>query len=305
MSRTRNAGANEWGSGDDGGRTGRGFGRIVAAGFVVVVIVAAAALFIVGRIGGDDSTDASGDGAAGGAGGAGGVGSSDQVVDRFEWADRKADVNGQMVYKPEPRRGQILSDRVRSYPSASGPEASSSKPQGVVFESIEISKLYAVPFSTSDGPTGFDGDIPVGYSRSAAGAALAAGAYNGATLIVNASPEKSRKILANPTTDQLDFARGLSEAWKDGGEQEYGSTFDGFLDGKLNAPDGYIINSYDGSYARVTIFDKGLNPMPSGKPIAASVVDLTWTDAGWKVKGFDPEPAELDAFPEGMLSWTS
>lgn len=99
MSRTGNAGENEWGSGvDDGGRTGRGFGRIVAAGFVAVVIVAAVALFIAGRFGGDDSTDASGDGAAGGAGGAV---SSGQVAERFEWADRKADVNGQMVYKPE------------------------------------------------------------------------------------------------------------------------------------------------------------------------------------------------------------
>lgn len=303
MSRTGNAGENEWGSGvDDGGGTGRGFGRIVAAGFVAVVIVAAVALFIAGRFGGDDSTDASGDAAAGGAGGAV---SSGQVAERFEWADRKADVNGQMVYKPEPRRGQILSDRVRSYPSASGPEASSSKPQGVIFESIDIAKLTPVPFSTSDGPTGFDGDVPIGYSRSAAGAALAAGAYRAPIVFSDASPEKSRKILANPTTDQLEAARKLGEGWEIAVEQEGEAKSDGFLDGRLDAPDGYIINSYDGSYARVTIFDKGQNPTPSGKTIAASVVDLTWTDAGWKVKGYDPEPTELDAFPEGMLSWTS
>ncbi|MDN8578304.1 hypothetical protein [Corynebacterium bovis] len=303
MSRTGNAGENEWGSGvDDGGRTGRGFGRIVAAGFVAVVIVAAVALFIAGRFGGDDSTDASGDGAAGGAGGAV---SSGQVAERFEWADRKADVNGQMVYKPEPRRGQILSDRVRSYPSASGPEASSSKPQGVIFESITMDTIAPIPFSTSDGPTGFDGDVPIGYSRSAAGAALAAGAYRAPNLFSDPSPEKARSVLAKTTTDQLSKFEAMQKEREQYIADEGESKLDGFLDGHLDAPDGYIINSYDGSYARVTIFDKALNPMPSGKTIGAAVVDLTWTDAGWKVKGFDPEPAELDAFPEGMLSWTS
>lgn len=303
MSRTGNAGENEWGSGvDDGGGTGRGFGRIVAAGFVAVVIVAAVALFIAGRFGGDDSTDASGDAAAGGAGGAV---SSGQVAERFEWADRKADVNGQMVYKPEPRRGQILSDRVRSYPSASGPEASSSKPQGVVFESIDMAKLTAVPFSTSDGPTGFDGDVPIGYSRSAAGAALAAAAYNSVTLFMDPSPEKSKSMLAAPTTDKISNAEHLKEGWMKVVEEEGANKLDGFLDGRLDAPDGYIINSYDGSYARVTIFDKGQKPMPDGKTVGSAVVDLTWTDSGWKIKGLDPEPVALDAFPEGMLSWTS
>lgn len=297
MSRTGNAGENEWGSGvDDGGRTGRGFGRIVAAGFVAVVIVAAVALFIAGRFGGDDSTDASGDAA----GGAGGAVSSGQVAERFEWADRKADVNGQMVYKPEPRRGQILSDRVRSYPSASGPEASSSKPQGVIFQSITMAKNYPIPFSTSDGPTGFDGDVPIGYSRSAAGAALAAAAYNGPTVFSDPSPEKARSVFAKTTTDQLSKFEAMQKEREQYIADEGESKLDGFLDGRLDAPDGYIINSYDGSYARVTIFDKALS-----KTIAAALVDLTWTEAGWKVKGLDPEPAELDAFPEGMLSWTN
>ncbi len=290
------------GTGSDRGSSG--FGRIIAAGFLVVVVVVAAALFIVNR--------KSGDGGAGGGSAAGGSSwnagglpmDSRSVADRFEWADRKADINGQMVYKPEPRVGKILSETTRSYSSPTGVEASTARPEGVIFQSIDMANAVPVPFSMSDGPTGFDGNVPVGYTRSFAGAALAAGAYNCSTLTFFPSVAKEKTIVYEPTAEQMESVRAGERAMKEELHKSPEGAYDVFQTGVVNAPDGYTIEAYDGSYARVIIYDRSNNLESGGQSIYASTVDLIWVDHGWMLKGYSHTPEKLDSFPEGMIAWT-
>ncbi|MEL4212008.1 hypothetical protein [Corynebacterium bovis] len=289
-------------AGEDKGSSG--FVKVIAAGFLVAVVVVAAALFIVNRKSGDG--DAGGGAAAGGSSwNAGGEAmDSRSVADRFDWADRKADINGQMVYKPEPRVGKILSETTRSYPSPTGVEASTARPEGVVFESIDMIKIWGIPFSMSDGPTGFDGNVPVGYTRSAAGAALAAAAYNAGTVNYLPSPEKYKTIFANPTSGQLDFARREEQVQLASLEALGESATDAFGEAIMNAPDGYTIDAYDGNYARISIYDRAPNPDTGRQVINASLSDLIWTEHGWKLKAVADKTVELDSFPEGLISWT-
>lgn len=298
MSR-RNSGT----AGEDKGSSG--FGKIIAAGFLVAVVVVAAALFIVNRKSGDG--DAGGGSAAGESSwNTGGLPmDSRSVADRFEWADRKADINGQMVYKPEPRVGKILSETTRSYPSPTGVEASTARPEGVVFETIDMERLYPIPFSMSDGPTGFDGNVPVGYTRSAAGAALAAGAYNIATIKFNPDPQKFKSMTADKNSPDIDVFRKLKDERVTKGETQDGDADEAFRRGYIISPVGYKIVAYDGTYAKVmlcSVFPPEI--APEGKSVRVANVDLVWTDQGWKVKMYTPMTSESDSLPEGLISWT-
>ncbi|WP_125187507.1 hypothetical protein [Corynebacterium bovis] len=297
MSR-RNSGT----AGEDKGSSG--FGKIIAAGFLVAVVVVAAALFIVNRKSGDG--DAGGGSAAGESSwNAGGEAmDSRSVADRFDWADRKADINGQMVYKPEPRVGKILSETTRSYPSPTGVEASTARPEGVVFETIDMERLYPIPFSMSDGPTGFEGNVPVGYTRSAAGAALAAGAYNVATIQMTPDPQKLKSIVANPSPADIDAFQQLKEDRESDSDNRKADADEAFRRGYIVSPAGYKITAYDGSYAQVMICDVTSPEMdPEGKSIRISSVDLIWTEQGWKVKMYTPKNTTRDSLPEGLISW--
>lgn len=287
------------------GKGSGGFGKIIAAGFLVAVVVVAAVLFIVNRNSGDG--DAGGGSAAGGSAWNAGGESMDSrsVADRFEWADRKADINGQMVYKPEPRVGKILSETTRSYPSPTGVEASTARPEGVVFETIDMAKMYPIPFSMSDGPTGFDGNVPVGYTRSAAGAALAAGAYNILTIQMNPDPQNAKSIIAGIGPDSVEAFRQLKDENAGDLSDQEALSEEAFRRGYIISPAGYKISAYDGSYAKVIICNVYGPPSDwGGKNIGIGYVDLVWTDQGWKAKMYTEMLPEHDSLPEGLISWT-
>ncbi|WP_125175067.1 hypothetical protein [Corynebacterium bovis] len=287
------------------GKGSGGFGKIVAAGFLSVVVVVAAVLFIVNRNSGDGGAGV-GSAAGGSSWNSGGLPmDSRSVADRFEWADRKADINGQMVYKPEPRVGKILSETTRSYPSPTGVEASKARPEGVVFETIDMERLYPIPFSMSDGPTGFDGNVPVGYTRSAAGAALAAGAYNVATIQFNPDPQKFKSMVADKSSPDIDAFRRIKDERATNSELQNDDADEVFRRGYIISPAGYKIAAYDGTYAEVmlcSVFPPEI--APEGKSVRVSYVDLVWTDEGWKVKMYTPMTSESDSLPEGLISWT-
>ncbi|MGV0337744.1 hypothetical protein [Corynebacterium bovis] len=287
------------------GRGSSGFGKMIAAGLIVVVIGVAAALFIVNRKGGGDD----GGGSVAGGGGVWNAGGepmdSRSVAARFEWADRKADINGQMVYKPEPRIGKILSRTTRSYPSPTGVEASTARPEGVIFETIDMATMYPIPFSISDGPTAFEGNVPVGYSRSAAGAALAAGAYNILTIQMNPDPQKAKTIIAGLDSSSVDAFRQFKERDSADMSSKNALSEEAFRSGYIMSPAGYKVAAYDGSYAKILICTIFGPPSDwKGKNIGIGYVDLVWTDQGWKAQMYTEMIPEHDSLPEGLISWT-
>lgn len=212
------------------------------------------------------------------------------IASNFEWKDKKADSFGDMEYLPEDERGQILSEKTRDY--ANLDEAKAARPENVVFQAVKFSAGWPIPFSTTDGPTGFDGSVPVGYTNSAAGAALAAAAYFTQAASPPTGEEYARKVLLDPTeeaveriTKQADESRSIHEAH----DPIVGDTSRGFN-----------VTAFDQDYARVAIY---LQAAGGGEQsVLASEYSLKWVDGMWKIA--DIEGAEqMDELPEGIETW--
>jgi hypothetical protein len=264
----------------DSDREGRkSFRRILAAGFIVVVVVVAAVLFFVNR-GNDDK-----DGAL-----SGGSGSS-TPAEQFDWAGKKADPRGVMVYFPKDTKGQPLSDSTRDY-SGNQTAAASGTPSDTVFETTDFSGGAPIPFSTKDGPTGFDGTVPTGYSKSAAGAALALAAYLPQVSPVRTTYEEfTQKATVDATSDSLARAADRvrdpedSRAPRPQGEIEGG------------AFPLYSVQAFDGDYARIILYN-GNDP----DRLVAISGDLRWEDNTWKGVGMNLVK-DVSEVPQGAQSW--
>ncbi|MGP9725288.1 hypothetical protein ACT3SZ_14865 [Corynebacterium sp. AOP40-9SA-29] len=265
----------------DEGKSAWSTRRMIAAGFLAVLVVAAAALFIVNRNGGDDSSSA-------------GSGSSTQqggqsLADEYEWRHKEADFFGQMVYAAEDSLGQILSETTREYESPTSTEARESRAEGVVFQATDFSGRLPIPFSTTDGPTGFDGMVPVGYSQSAAGASLAAAAYITQMYNPPSYAEYIEKATTDPTTEELSEARKRvadNEQYFDAGDDIVGF-----------ANTAYDVVTFDGDYARVNLFVRD-----NHDEVGQVTMDLRWVDGMWKGDETS-ELSVLDAMPQGVSIW--
>lgn len=263
-----------------GGSSGVGAKKIIAAGFLIVVLVVAAGLFIINRGGEDDQAQPVGGGDA------------DVSAEQFQWADKKADPWGTMMYLPEDRRGQVPSTDTRQYPDPFGMQAANARAEGVVFQATEFSAGAPIPFSTTDGPTGFDGTVPIGYTQSAAGATLAASAY----LTQSAHPptyaEYFRKVTINPST--ADIAKAEQRVEENRAAHEANDDITGA------AMRFYQVDAFDGDYAKIRLYLVSAAGGP--KSVAEFSYEYRWIDGMWKPSGKDTTRV-LDAVPQEAESW--
>ncbi|BDB63489.1 MULTISPECIES: hypothetical protein [Rhodococcus] len=96
-----------------------------------------------------------------------------QDTDGLFEPDPVFDKANRVIYVPLDPNGVILSETL-----ASGNRPANQAPSGVMLQRIHGN--MDLPFSTSDGPTGFtDNGVAIGFSRTAQGAALAAAHYGG------------------------------------------------------------------------------------------------------------------------------
>ncbi|GGC69889.1 hypothetical protein IEU95_01720 [Hoyosella rhizosphaerae] len=138
-------------------------GAVVALVTMIVVMGAAVSIWIL--IKGDDQPLASSDLAPSAA-------QQQRPASKFE-PDPWVDVLGRAVYVPLDERGVILDQ----YPPATN-RTELDAPGGVVLQQIHGN--MAMPFSATDGPTGFtDNGIAKGFARTAQGAGLAGAHYMG------------------------------------------------------------------------------------------------------------------------------
>lgn len=253
--------------------------RVLAASFLTVVVVAAAILLIVNRVGNDDSdTGSSTTHSEGG-----------PLADQYDWEHKEADYFGQMVYAAEDRKGQILSETTREYGSPTSTEAKTSHADEVVFQATDFSGRLPIPFSTTDGPTGFDGEVPVGYSQSAAGASLAAGAYVTQMWTPPHYAEYVEKATVDPSTELI------SEARKTADESRQNFDDKGDIFGFANTA--YEMVTFDGDYARINLY---LRDKQEGT--GRVTVDLRWVDGMWKTDRTG-ELSMVDEVPQEASIW--
>lgn len=83
----------------------------------------------------------------------------------------RSDVLGRKVDVPLNGRGVILPQSTQAQKGFDDPAAMTTAAEGIRWQQ---SAGVVIPFSTSDGPARMDGQIPVGFARTPAGAALAA-----------------------------------------------------------------------------------------------------------------------------------
>ncbi|MBF4554379.1 hypothetical protein [Corynebacterium suicordis] len=220
------------------------------------------------------------------------------VEERFEWQARAADPNGILIFQPKASesKGQILSTETRSYEPGSE-EAKNSKPEGVVFQMVDFTGAAPIPFSESDGPTGFDGMVPTGYTQSAAGAALAAEAYTGAALS-SVYPEFLEKVSVGTTDEMRNEAKKNADFVAQSKDIQTAHKA-----GHYPASEGAKVEMIRPDYARVSVYSRGTKE--DGTPgFISTSRDLVWVGGLWKMS-FDSQPsvAETDEFPKEGWSW--
>lgn len=233
---------------------------------------------------------------------------SDQVVsseddrpveERFEWEARAADPNGILIFQPKASesKGQILSTETRSYEPGSE-EAKTSEPEGVVFQLVDFSSVEPVPFSESDGPTGFDGMVPTGYTQSAAGAALAAAAYTAATFSEH-YPEFVEKATVGSTSETRDRARAIAERFS----ADKQGVAEVHKVGRGPASEGAKVDLIRDDYARVSLYSFGKR-QDGTEGLVSITRDFQWMDDQWKLSiSGTPEVSAVETLPKEAWTW--
>lgn len=209
------------------------------------------------------------------------------------------DLTGRKVIHPNNPRGQVLPQREAGQRvECALPDQQPTSPGGVAIEDT-----FGLPtvFSTTDGPTRFDGNIPAGYRHSPQGAALAAAAmfakmYSDPSLMVEASMK-----LGTPTPQQQAAAEKLDTQ----GEQRNPVLKAGIL-----APAAFRVLSCDPNFVAVELaipmlFDLDTHarlPEPKWMGIRANV---GWRDGDWHILEF-PQGVQQQIYTslEGWTQWS-
>lgn len=209
-----------------------------------------------------------------------------------------ADAFGRRVVTPSNDRGTPLTDQVHRTGDLCSHQEQVRTPKG-----LEIQRTHNVMtiWSTSDGPTDTTGVIPEEYSRTPAGAALAA--WNLSTL-TNAGGDVSTEVLADymgmSDEDGAEFRRIVKE---EGGSAAIGQR-QGSED--LMVPDGHRILSCADDLVIVEL----------AKPLGADVsgptdtywqvlrIPMIWQGGQWQINGQDDNTAVRETLHELGSEWS-
>ncbi|RAV33358.1 hypothetical protein [Corynebacterium heidelbergense] len=218
---------------------------------------------------------------------------------RFQWSAKAPDPHGVEVYAPPAGegRGQVLSTATRTYDPGST-QARESRPENIIFQITDLGGIHPVAFSTSDGPTGFDGLVPVGYTQSAAGAALAAQAYMTAPT-GQGYGDLVEKVVEDATDADRRSARQHSDRMAGDAEMKERS-----VAGYYPASEGARVALVAADRAEVMIYERGQKADGSvgffGRPMS-----LHWAEGRWKISSFHTFPRmwEGDQLPPEAWQW--
>lgn len=228
-------------------------------------------------------------------------GESAVTVDKKEWAGKTADRWGTLVYFPLDEAGDPLASETIARDHRA-PDAGEVEPAGVVFQRTALAgERVPVPFSTSDGPTGFDGVIPTGFSRSGAGAALAAGhwiagAYGGGDVddflsdVQIGMKAAERAAVRDASKNGIKPVEGLSEDVL--AQME-----------RLPAPEAYRVEAWDGDYARIRLYFKIHSEQTTFYLVPN--LDVRWDSGQWRPDFTEAtETLHMMEIQPGAVRWT-
>ncbi|MGO3084473.1 hypothetical protein [Ancrocorticia populi] len=208
-----------------------------------------------------------------------------------------ADAFGRKVVTPANGRGNPLSPQTQRNAESCSQEEKNRAPDG-----LEIQRIHNVMtvWSTSDGPTDISTEVPNGYSRTPAGAALAA--WNLSTL-VNAGGDVSTDVLA----DYMGLSEQKGQEFRRVVEEDGGSQSRQQLPGSeaLLVPDGHRVVSCTDDLIVVELA-KPLGADASGpteKYWQVMRIPMLWKDGHWEINGKDNNDAFRETVSELGSEW--
>lgn len=208
-----------------------------------------------------------------------------------------ADTFGRRVVTPANERGNPLTDQVHR-----SDELCSNQEQVRTPEGLEIQRTHNVMtvWSTSDGPLDTSNAVPEGYSRTPAGAALAA--WNLSTL-VNAGGGVATDVLADYMGMSDQDGQKFRRIVEDEGSSQALDQRQGSED--LMVPDGHRILSCADDLVIVEL----------AKPLGADAtgptdtywqvlrIPMIWQDGHWEINGQDDNDAVRETLTELGSEW--
>lgn len=199
------------------------------------------------------------------------------------FATPRSDALGRKVDVPRNGLGVVLPQATDQQKAFGDPEALTTPAQGIRWQQ---SAGVVVPFSTSDGPTRMDGQIPVGFAQTPAGAALAAASITMRLMDGRLALESVEKRV-DPASPK--YAEILSEARA----MPEGTT----IGDRFPRPSGYEIGEdCDPSYCLVWLALPGTDGVTRSAP-----VPVVWNGDDWYLT--DTDTPGREGTDPGLVRW--
>ena len=209
-----------------------------------------------------------------------------------------SDMWGRRVVVPANDRGTPRTATVYAAENQCSPAEQIRTPEG-----LEIQRAYgmATVWSTSDGPTGFTGPLPDGYSRTPTGAALAAWNFYA---LMNAGSDAATAVLTERAgmseTQSTEFRRILEE---NGGSASMEAREDWE---NVTVPDGFRVLSCADDLVNIELAKPlGADVQgPSDKYWLVLRLPMLWKGDHWEINGADGNDVERETINELGSEWS-
>ncbi|MCX5042501.1 hypothetical protein OG921_04855 [Aldersonia sp. NBC_00410] len=274
----------------DAHATRRMLSLIISAAIVVLVVVGGTIAILITR---HDNTEPAA---------AAPPAAAPTQTDRADWGTPYLDPIGRRVETPPNPNGVALPQDEPQRPprggldhcpataqDTAGTAFCTSPPAGVMWQQVDT---VPMPFSTSDGPTAIDGEIPTGFAQTPQGAALAAQqliARLVATKDAAIAITEQRVVFDDPTERQARLDR-------------YAKTTD-WPPIPLDRIEAYRVAYWAPDYAAIEIASRPYNNDTAGEWTTGRL-DLLWRDGDWQLKA-----GQIPGVPSGgttmnLTGWT-
>lgn len=195
----------------------------------------------------------------------------------------RSDSLGRKVDVPRNGRGVILPQATEAQKGFGEPGATTTPAEGIRWQQ---SAGTVIPFSTSDGPTRMDGQIPVGFAHTPAGAALAAASLTARLMDGQLGPETVTKRF-NPESEK--FEEMAQAAREMPAEVTLGD--------RVPRASGYEIGEdCDPSYCLVWLSMPGLDGVTRSTPAL-----VVWIEDDWYLS--DTSIPGREGTDQGLVRW--
>lgn len=209
-----------------------------------------------------------------------------------------SDMRGRRVLVPANDRGTPRTDAVYAAEDQCSPAEKIRTPEG-----LEIQRAHgmATVWSTSDGPTGFTGPLPDGYSRTPAGAALAA--WN-LYALMNAGGDAATAVLTERSgmsqSQRSEFLRILEENGS-AASMEARENWE-----NVTVPDGFRVLSCADDLVNIELAKPlGADVQgPSDKYWQVLRLPMLWKGDRWEINGADGNNVERETINELGSEWS-